>query len=204
MKRKSKLNRMVKIALLGAIAGVLMLIEMPLAIFPEFLKLDISDFPAIIGVLVMGPIAGMAIELIKILLNFILNGTITGGIGELANFIIGISLILPIGWIYKTNKSFKRAISASLIGTAIMAVVGGLMNYFVLLPLYAKIFSMKVMDFVNIASVLPVLGKYISTEVDLILVSIIPFNIIKGLLLTVIVAVTYKLLVPPLMRMEEE
>ncbi len=204
MKRKSKLNKMVKIALLGAIAGFLMLIEMPLAIFPEFLKIDISDFPAIIGALVMGPLAGMAIELIKILLNFILNGTITGGIGELANFVIGISLVLPIAYIYQTKKCFKRAVSASLIGTVIMALIGGIMNYLVLLPLYARIFGMKVMDFVNMASALPILGKHISTEMDLIFISIIPFNIVKGLLLTVLVAATYKLLVPPLMRMEEE
>ncbi len=202
MKRNSQINYLIKIALLSAVAGVLMLIEAPLAIFPEFLKLDISDLPAIIGAIVMGPIAGALVELIKVLLNFILNGTMTGGIGELANLLIGVSLVVPVGLIYKKMPSLKGAVIGGLVGTVCMTVIGAGLNYFVLLPLYANLFGMEVTGFVDMAANLPVFGQFMETLWDFILFSVVPFNLLKGLLVTVIMGVIYKFVIPPLMRIQ--
>ncbi len=199
MERKSQLNYLIKIALFGAVSGVLMLIEAPLAIFPEFLKIDISDLPAVIGAIVMGPLAGALVEVVKILLNFILNGTITGGIGELANLMIGVSLVVPIGLVHKKIKSVKGAVIGSLLGVVCMSLIGAFMNYTVLLPMYGRLFYM---DFVAIGQELPFFGQYINSLWDFVLYSIIPFNLLKGILVTIITGIIYKFVVPPLMRIQ--
>ncbi|MCH4889905.1 ECF transporter S component [Acidaminobacter sp. JC074] len=202
MKRNSQINYLIKVALLSAVAGVLMLIEAPLAIFPEFLKLDISDLPAVIGAIVMGPLAGALVELVKVLLNFILNGTMTGGIGELANLLIGISLVVPVGLVYKKMPSVKGAVIGGLIGTVFMTFMGAMLNYFVLLPLYANLFGMEVIGFVEMAANLPIFGQFMETVWDFILFSIVPFNLLKGILVTVITGAIYKFVIPPLMRIQ--
>lgn len=198
--KKVKLNYLIKIALFAAVAGVLMLLELPLAIFPSFLKIDISDLPAVVAAVVLGPLAGALVELIKILLNFFLNGTVTGGIGELANLLIGVSLVVPIGLIYKKKPNLIGGITGALIGTVSLTLVGAFMNYFVLLPLYGQLFYM---DFVEIGQQLPFFGQYINSMWDFVLFSIVPFNILKGLIVTLVFAVTYRFIVPPLQRLQD-
>lgn len=202
MERKSQLNYLIKIALLGALGGALMLIKAPLAIFPSFLTIDLSDIPAIIGALVLGPLAGVLVEVMKILINFVLNGSFTGGVGELANVLIGISLVLPIGLVYKKQSNIKGAIVGGVIGTITMTVMGALLNYFVLLPLYANLMNMEVMDFVYQAEQIKIFGGLMKTEWDLVLFGITPFNIFKGALLTTVTALIYRFVIPPLMRIQ--
>ena len=101
-------RNLVKIAMLSAVAFVLMLLSFPLAaFFPPFLKLDLSDLPALMGGFALGPVAGVLIELIKNILNILIKGTDTGGIGELSNFIVGSFFIVPASIIYMRNKSKK-------------------------------------------------------------------------------------------------
>ena len=101
----TNVSKLVKIAMLAAVATVLMLVEFPLPfIAPPFYELDFSEVPVLIGAFAMGPLAGAIIELIKILLNFVLNGTVTAGVGELGNFIVGCALIVPAAMIYKKSK----------------------------------------------------------------------------------------------------
>ena len=125
---------------------------MPLWFAPEFYKIDLSEVSVLIGAFALGPIAGVCIELIKVLLNFLLNGTITGGIGELANFIIGCSFILPASAIYRSNKKLSTAVWGMVAGTIVLCVVGSAMNYFVLLPVYASVFGMPVEALVAMGS----------------------------------------------------
>lgn len=201
MERKSRLNYIVKIGVLSGLAGALMLIKIPLAIFPDWLTIDISDVPAVIGALVLGPLAGIGIEVVKVLVNLMLNGTQTGGIGEIANIIIGVSLVTPIGLMYKKDKSLKSALIGCFLGVAAMTVVGLAMNYFVMIPLYAKLFNMEPFGFVEMYQHLPVTGKLINTYFEFIVIIFAPFNIIKGLMITVITALIYKFVIPPLTRM---
>ncbi len=199
-----KINKMVKTALLGAIAGVLMIVEFPIPIFPTFLKMDFSDIPAIIAAIVLGPIYGIIVEFIKVMINFFINGTVTAGVGELANFLIGVSIVLPVGLIFKKYKSYKSTVLGCLASTGSMIVVAGVLNYFVLIPVYAKAFNMKFMDFVNAAKALPVMGQYFNKEIDLILFGIVPFNALKGIALTIFMVLLYKLVIPPLLRIQKE
>ena len=103
----SQIIGMTQIGMLGAIATVLMLFEIPLPFAPSFYEIDFSEVPVLVGCFSMGPLAGALIELVKIILNFVINGTTTAGVGEVANYIIGISLCVPAGIIYKRNKSKK-------------------------------------------------------------------------------------------------
>ena len=135
-KTSKKLNKSIKIALLGAIAGLLMFIELPIIpIFP-WLKLDFSELPVLLGAFAFGPFAGVIVELVKLAIHTVYTGTTTVYVGELANFIMGISFVVPAAFIYHRNKSKKTAIIGMIIGTIIMEVVAILTNIYILLPLY--------------------------------------------------------------------
>ncbi len=186
MKRTSSTNKMVKTSVLSVIAFVLMLIELPVPLFPVFLKLDLSDLPALVGGFAMGPAAGVAIELIKNFLHFITR-TSTAGVGELANFIVGAAIVFPASYIYKMKKSKTQAFKALAIGTISMAIAGGLANYFILLPFYAKIMPLEIIIEMGNAA-----NAAIHDMKTLILYAIVPFNLIKGTVISAITLLIYK------------
>lgn len=170
----------VKIAFMGAISSLLMIIDMPLTIFPSFLKLDISDIPSIIGGLSMGPLAASLIELIKIILRLFFKPTDTMYVGEFANLIIGISLVVPISIIYNINKKRLQAyILGSLISIFCMTLVASILNLYILLPIYINIY------FGGDVSLLLDLSM-VTSLVAVIIYVIIPFNLIKGFLVVVL------------------
>jgi riboflavin transporter FmnP len=179
-------SNMIKIALLAVISYLVMFIEFPLPFFPPFLKIDFSDLPALIGGFAISPIAGVLIELIKNLLHFVFQ-TSTGGVGELANFVIGSSLIFPAAVIYHMNKSKKNAIYGLIVGSITMGIVGGLANYYVLLPFYSKFMPLEV-----IVSSAAALNSMITDMNSLIIYGIVPFNIIKALIVSVVTLSIYK------------
>ena len=108
--QKVGVRTLVQIGMLAAIAVVLMLFEIPLPFAPSFYKIDFSEVPVMVGCFVMGPLAGAAIEFVKILLNFVINGTTTAGVGEVANFLVGCALCVPAGVIYKYKRTRKGAL----------------------------------------------------------------------------------------------
>ena len=117
--------------MLSSVASILMLIEFPLPfIAPPFYQLDFSEIPVLIGAFSMGPMAGILIEMIKIILNLCINGTMTAGVGELANFVIGCALVLPAAFIYKRKKTKKAAIVGLVTGTVFMTIFGCFINSF--------------------------------------------------------------------------
>ena len=141
---RSKVRTMAQVGMLSAIAVVLMLFEIPLPFAPAFYEIDFSEVPVLVGCFAMGPAAGVAIEFLKILLNFAINGTATAGVGEIANFLIGCSLVVPAALIYKFKKTRTGAIVGMAAGTVFMTAVGCLLNAFVLLPTYAVAFGMPI------------------------------------------------------------
>lgn len=193
-KRKVKTDSVLSIksltvmAMLSAIATVLMLFDIPLWFTPFFYQLDFSEVPVFIGAFALGPVAGVIIELIKILLNFVINGSDTGGIGELANFLIGISLVVPASIIYQRKKSRKYAVIGLLVGTIVMAVIGGLLNIYLLLPFYAKNFMP--MDAIIAAGTK--VNASITNLNTFILYAVTPFNLFKGFVVSVITIILYK------------
>lgn len=197
LKQGFSVKALTKIGALSAVAGVLMLLEMPLWFAPSFYKLDFSEIPVLIGAFALGPIAGMTIELIKILLNFVLNGTVTGGVGEIANFFIGCALVVPAGFIYKQNKNTKNAIFGMIVGTLVLTVVGALLNYFLLLPVYAKVFGAPIQAFIDMGKAL---NPYIVDLKTFVLFCVVPFNLLKGIVVSAITLLIYKRISPILHR----
>ena len=189
--RRTDTSKLVKIGMLSAVSIVLMMFEISFPIFPFFLKMDISDIPAIIGTVAMGPTAGVLIELIKNLLH--LFKTSTAGVGELANFVTGIALVIPIGVMYKKNHTVKNFIIGSVIGAILMAFVACVFNYYILIPAFAKAFGTDIQEFVNIANgVTPMVVDFKT----LILFSIAPFNLLKAVIVAPIAYIVCKVLKP--------
>ena len=158
MNTNKKLNIYIKIAILSAIAFIVMMFEIPLNPAFPWLKIDLSDMPALMGAFAFGPIAGIIIEFMKNFLNILLTGTVTGGVGEFANFLIGISFVVPASIIYKKYKTKKSAIVGMLVGTVSIIVVGILANIFILLPLYGMELHGKALVTYIVAGLLPVNG----------------------------------------------
>ncbi|WP_019227084.1 ECF transporter S component [Sedimentibacter sp. B4] len=182
-----------KVGVLSAVATVLMLFDFPLWFAPNFYQLDFSEVPVLLGAFALGPAAGAAIELVKILINFVLNGTDTGGVGELANFIIGCSLVIPAGFIYKHNKSYKTAIIGFIAGTLAMAIAGAFMNYYLLLPVYSKVYGAPVQAFIEMGKAL---NPAITDLKTFVLYAVVPFNIFKGIVVSAAVLLIYKRISP--------
>ena len=166
-------NRFIKLSLLSAIAVILMYIDFPvIPIFP-WLKIDLSDVPALMGAFAFGPLAGVIIELMKNLLILIVKGTGTGFVGELANFLVGVALVWPAALVYKKNKTKKTAILGMELGVLCIEVVGILANVYLLLPAYGMAMSKaELMQYVT--------------------VGLIPFNGIKSILVCGITYALYK------------
>jgi len=185
---------MVKISVLSVISFILMFFEVPLAFMvPTFIKIDISDLPALLGTFAMGPMAGVMIELLKNVLNVLLEGTTTGGVGELANFVVGAALVYTAGAIYKKDKSFRGSIIGLIAGTIVMTIVITFANYYIMFPFYAKLFGMPIEKLVEMGSVI---NASITDLKTMMIYSIVPFNLLKGAVLTFLTIIVYKRLSP--------
>lgn len=191
-RNKLNLRMVVQIAMLGAIAVVLMMFEIPLGFAPSFYKLDFSEVPVLLGTFSMGPVAGVLIELIKILLNLLINGTYTAGVGEFANFGIGCALVVPAGIIYKRKASRTNAVIGLVIGTIVMAIVGGAFNAYVLIPLYSK----AIMPMDTIISMGNQINPNITGLTTFIMFAVVPFNLVKGVIVSIMTILLYKYLRP--------
>ena len=126
---QSNTHKLVITAMLAAVASVLMFLEISVPIMPGFIKLDISELPALLGAFSLGPVSGVAVCLVKNLVA--LTHTSTGGVGELCNFLLGVTFVVPAGLLYKVKKSRKSAFLGSLLGAVIMAVLSVPLNYFI-------------------------------------------------------------------------
>jgi riboflavin transporter FmnP len=196
---KTKVNKTVIMAMLSAIAVILMYFDFPIPfIAPGFYKIDFSEVPVLIGCFTMGPLAGVGIELIKNLLHIVISGTQTAGVGEVANFLIGCAFIVPAGLIYHKKHTRTGALIGMASGTVLMTVIGGLMNAYVLLPVYAKAFGMPLNALVEMGTAINAKITSVST---LILFAVTPFNLLKGVLVSLIVFLIYKK-ISPIFRMK--
>lgn len=184
-----KTRNMVSIAMLSAVAVVLMLFEFPLPFLPPFYKIDASELPVIIGAFAMGPWAGALIELIKILLNLLLDGTTTAFVGEFANFLIGCSYVVPASLVYYYRKSKKNALLGLILGTVTCAVVGCLLNAYLLLPAYSKAFHMEIDALIAMGTAA---NKAIDSMFTFVLFATAPLNILKCGLVSVFTMLIYK------------
>ena len=194
-KPKFNTRYLVVTAMLSAVAFVLMLLEFPLPmLIPGFIKMDLSDLPALIGSFSLGPLSGVIISVMKNLLNVVITGTTTGCVGELANALMGAIFAAAAGWIYKLHKNRTHAIIGSVVGAAAMGLVSFPINYFVTYPLYATLFG----------GMEAILGAYqailpsVDNIVQCLIIFNVPFTAVKGLLCALICFLIYKPLSPVL------
>lgn len=195
MKNNNKFStqHIAQVGLLGAMAGVLMLFEIPLPFAPPFYKIDLSEVPALIGGFSMGPAAAAMIELVKIMLNFIMNGTETAGVGELANYLIGCSMCIPASWIYTKIHSKKGALIGLVTGTISMTMIGCAVNAYVLLPVYAKAFQLPIDALIELGTAV---NAKITSLATFVIFAVAPFNLLKGIVVSMIVLLIYKKISP--------
>lgn len=183
-------RNVVLIGMFGALAAVVMLVEFPLPmIAPAFYELDLSEIPALVGTFAIGPVAGVLIEAVKILVKLLLKPTSTAYVGELANFCIGCAYLIPAGIIYRRHKSRKHAITGMVAGTVVMAAAGCLVNAYVLLPFFSKFYGLPMDDLIAMGTAI---HPAINNVLTFVVIAVAPFNIIKGILISVITLMIYK------------
>lgn len=177
---------MTRIAILAAAASILFLIEIPVV---AFYKLDLSNIPVLLGAFSMGTVPGLIILGIKSAIGLLHSSS--AGVGELADFVMGAALVLPAALIYHRNKSRKSALIGMVVGTLCTAVVGVLVNKFIMLPFYMGAFHMSMDAIVASAKV-----GGIDSEWKLLLLITGPFNLLKGAVLSIVTFLIYKPLSP--------
>ena len=192
MKTKNHIRELTVTAMLAAVATVLMFLDFSLPLFiPGFVKMDVSELPALLASFSLGPVYGVAVCLIKNLLNLIFHGS-TGGIGELCNFLLGAAFVATAGIIYRRSKSGKTAVIGCLVGAAVMAVVSVPVNYFISYPVYAKMFG----GIDAILAAYQAINPNVDGLLQCLVVFNLPFTFVKGLLDSVLCFLIYKPLSP--------
>lgn len=184
-------RNLVKLGILAALAGALQALEFKIPFFPPWLSLDFSDLPALLGSFAMGPVAGIVIEGIKNLLKIVLVGTNTGGVGELANFLVGCALCVPAALIYRRKKTKRSALLGMAVGTVSFCVVGALLNIFLIMPVYMNAFGGDAV----IAMATAVNPAWANVNAIVVL-GVTPFNLMKALIVSLMTLLLYKPLSP--------
>ncbi|MGM0495063.1 MAG: ECF transporter S component, partial [Bacillota bacterium] len=200
MNRNKSLKRLVVISLLGTISGILMVLEFPIPwLAPDFYGVDFSEVPVLIGAFSYGPVAGIIIEGLKIIVKLTIKPTSTFLVGELANFLVGLAFIVPASIIYVRKKTKKRAIIGLTVGALTMAFTAALLNAFVLLPVFAVMMGLHINDFVALGNMI---FPFIDNVFTFMVFSIVPFNLVKAILVSVVVVIIYKR-ISPLIKAED-
>lgn len=186
-------HKMTVTAMLGAVATVLMFIDFSIPIMPSFIKLDVSELPGLLASFSLGPVYGVAVILIKDLIN--VARSTTSGVGEFCNFLLGAVFVFTAGLVYNKMKSRKGALVGSIIGAVAMAVLSFPINYYITYPIYANFMPMEA-----------IIGAYqaiipsVDSLTDCLLVFNTPFTLLKGLIDVALTFLIYKKLSPILHR----
>ena len=176
-------------AMLSAIAFVLMFLDFSVPLIPSFVKMDISELPALLAAFALGPVYGTVVCLVKNLIHLMI--TSTAGAGELCNFLLGASFVIPAGLLYRRMKSRKGALIGVLIGSVIMALFSIPLNYYVTYPIYS-----------NFMPIDAILGMYqairpsVNSLLECLIVFNAPFTLVKGLIDAALCFLIYKSLSP--------
>lgn len=181
---------LVKIAMLSAAATILFLIKIPLPfIAPPFYELDLSNVVSLIGGFAIGPWAAVIIELLKNIINLIIDGSITGGIGELSNFVTACAFAVPAALIYNHSKTKSSALIGLLTGVIVMTAFAYLSNLYIMIPAYSKALKIPVDVIVGMGTKI---HNSINSVTSLVILCVVPFNLIKGAVVTFVTFLLYK------------
>lgn len=181
-------------AMLSAVAFVLQYFEIVVPFMPGFIKLDLSDLPALVGAFSMGPVCGVLIELIKNILH--LAASQSGFVGELCNFILGAIFVLPAGIMYKHNKCKRSAMIGSVAGAVVMAGLSFPVNLFVVYPFYENFMKEEAIIKAYNTILAVVHGPKLGELWQCLLLFNVPFTFLKGMISVVITWMIYKKISP--------
>lgn len=195
-KKKVSMRKLTGTAMLSAIAYVLMFLDFSVPFMPGFIKMDLSELPALIGSFAYGPVAGVIICLIKNVLHLFI--TTTGGVGELSNFLLGASFVLVAGGVYRFKKTRTGALIGSVLGAVLMGLFSIVSNYFLVYPIYYNFMPKEA-----ILSAYQLIFSGVHNILECLIVFNAPFTCIKGLISVVITFLIYKRLSPILKGNEE-
>ena len=187
-------------AMFACMSGVLMLIEIPLFFAPGFYKLDLSEMPVLICTFYLGPVAGAATELLKVIVKLLLKGTTTAYVGDFANFVVGCTFILPASIIYHARPGKKTALIGMAVGTLIMTVFGSAFNAVYLLPKFAQLYGIPLDTIIAMGTAIRGGVSNISTFV---LLCVAPLNLLKGTVVSVLTMLLYKRVARPLFGLHQ-
>ncbi len=185
-----------KIAAIGvfsAIATILHILDFPIFFAPGFYKLDFSELPVLIGGFAFGPVAAALIEFCKIILKILFKGTSTAFVGDLANFLVGCTFVLPASMIYLLRKTRKNAIRGCAIGTLIMTVFGTAFNAVYLLPKFAQLYGMPLEAIIEMGHAV---NPAINSVATLVIFAVAPMNLLKGGVVSLLTLLVYKKISP--------
>ena len=185
----SSARRAAYIGIFSAVAAVLMYIEIPLFFAPSFYQMDLSEVPVFICSFSLGPVAGVVCELVKIILKLFLKGTSTAFVGDFANFVVGCSFVLPATIVYHRFKTKKGALAGMAVGAGVMTVFGSMFNAIYLLPTFADLYGLPLESLVAMGTAV---NKAINSVSTLVLFAVVPFNLVKGVVVTVLTFLLYK------------
>jgi len=188
-------------AIFSCMAGVIMLVEIPLFFAPSFYELDLSEIPVLICTFYLGPVAGVAAEFVKIMVKLLLKGTSTAFVGDFANFCVGCSFVLPASIIYHAKPGKKTALLGMAAGTLIMTVFGSAFNAIYLLPKFSVLFGLPLDVIVGMGTAVNGAINSVST---LVLFAVVPFNLLKGLVVSLLTFLLYKRISPILHKYDKK
>lgn len=177
------------VAIFAALGGMLMFFEIPLFFAPSFYELDLSELPVLICTFYLGPVAGVVCEFLKVLVKLVLKGTSTAFVGDFANFVVGCSMVLPASLIYHLRKNKKMALVGLAVGTLVMTVFGSAFNAFYLLPKFAQLYGMPLDAIIGMGTQV---NSAIHSVGTLVLFAVVPFNLVKGVVVSALTLVLYK------------
>lgn len=184
------------VGICAAISGVLYMMDFPvLFLAPEFYKLDFSELPVLLCGFYLGPSATVACEGVKILLKLLLKGTTTAFVGDLANFVVGCSFVLPATIWYHAHKSKYGAVIGLILGTASMAIFGSAFNAIYLLPKFAQLYGMPLDTIIAMGTA--VRGG-VNSVTTFVLFCVAPLNVFKGIMISIPTMLLYKRVAKPL------
>ena len=189
LQRRSRSRNISYVAMFSALGGVLMLLEIPLFFAPSFYKLDFSELPVLICAFYLGPVSGVVCEFLKVLLKLLLKGTSTAFVGDLANFLVGCAFVLPAAIMYQKTLSKKGAVISLAVGTAVMTVFGSFFNAWFLIPRFAVMYGMPLEAIISMGTQINGAITNLST---LVLFAVVPFNLLKGVLVSLLTFFLYK------------
>ena len=188
-------------AVFACLAGVLMFLEIPLFFAPSFYKIDLSELPVLICTFYLGPVAGVAAELVKVMVKLLLKGTSTAFVGDFANFAVGCSFVLPASVVYHAKPGRRTALIGMIVGSLVMTVFGSAFNAIYLLPKFAALYGIPMEAIIGMGTKI---NPSITSVGTLVLFAVVPFNLLKGVVVSALTFLLYKRISPILHKTDEK